>query len=221
MTTQSPFQEAPWYNDRRYSATWYTPDGIDRDRDRIKRSLAVIAGHPFWYLESDLKRIGQMFKYSAGAPLVAKPSDTRMIEAGETAGLLAAFGPVDGPDTSAGHSLLLGRWLSWARPVVRAAQRLIKETSLVFILLGLAISLAVSRRRTFLILIVPAYYFLVQSAVHTEFRYTLPMHYFLFIFAAMMWVVTITLMRDGLRNLVIKARKATDRRNKPAVSFGD
>jgi hypothetical protein len=218
-------QEAAWYNDRRYSATWYTPDGIDRDRARIKRSLAVIAGHPFWYLESDLKRIAQMFKYSADAPLVARSSDTRMIEAGETAGLpgaeTAALNPGDGLDTSAGHSLLLGQRLFWARPIVRAAQRLIKETSLPFIILGLAISLALSRRRTFLVLIVPAYYFFVQSAVHTEFRYTLPMHYFLFIFAAMMWVVTITLTRDGLRNLIIKARKATDRRNKPAVSFGD
>jgi hypothetical protein len=37
--------------------------------------------------------------------------------------------------------------------------------------------------------IVPLYYFLFQSAMHTEFRYTLPMQYFLFVFAAVAWVI--------------------------------
>jgi len=37
--------------------------------------------------------------------------------------------------------------------------------------------------------IVPLYYFLFQSAMHTEFRYTLPMQYFMFVFAATVWVL--------------------------------
>jgi hypothetical protein len=35
-----------------------------------------------------------------------------------------------------------------------------------------------------LLLVVPIYYMCVQSALWTEFRYTLPMYYFLFILAA-------------------------------------
>jgi hypothetical protein len=35
---------------------------------------------------------------------------------------------------------------------------------------------------------VPLYSFIFQSVLHTEFRYTLPMQYFLFVFAAVAWV---------------------------------
>ncbi|HKR00855.1 MAG TPA: hypothetical protein VJT09_09280, partial [Pyrinomonadaceae bacterium] len=35
-----------------------------------------------------------------------------------------------------------------------------------------------------LLLVVPAYYLAVQSALHTEYRYVLAIHYFLFILVA-------------------------------------
>jgi len=44
---------------------------------------------------------------------------------------------------------------------------------------------AARRRRALLVLLaVPAYYLLVQSALHTEYRYILAIHYFLFVMAA-------------------------------------
>ena len=58
-----------------------------------------------------------------------------------------------------------------------------------FILLGIIALAAASRRRAMLISMVPLYYLIFQSAMHTEFRYTLAMHYFLFIFAAVTWVL--------------------------------
>jgi hypothetical protein len=51
------------------------------------------------------------------------------------------------------------------------------------ILLGVSL-LALARRRRALsvLLIVPLYYLCMQSALHTEYRYILAIHYFLFVF---------------------------------------
>ena len=62
---------------------------------------------------------------------------------------------------------------------MRAIQRLTKETALLFILPGIPLLLMVSLRRSLFILMVPAYYLLLQSPMHLEFRYTLPMQYFM------------------------------------------
>ena len=68
-------------------------------------------------------------------------------------------------------------------------QRSAKETALLFIGLGLLAVFLMSPRRGFYIGMVPLYYFLFQSVLHTEFRYTLPLHHFMFVFAAVGWVL--------------------------------
>ncbi len=45
----------------------YYPDGIQRDRARTRRALAIIAQHPFWYAGSVVRRMGAVLKY-AGEP---------------------------------------------------------------------------------------------------------------------------------------------------------
>lgn len=75
------------------------------------------------------------------------------------------------------------------RPVVRSLQRLIKEPMRFFILLGVVVMFLGSWRRALVLAQVPLYYMLFQSFMHTEFRYTLPMQYFLFVFAAVGWVL--------------------------------
>jgi hypothetical protein len=60
---------------------------------------------------------------------------------------------------------------------------------LLFILLGAVALFFLSARRALYIMMVPLYYLLIQSTMHTEFRYTLPMHYFVFVFAAVVWVL--------------------------------
>lgn len=83
-------------------------------------------------------------------------------------------------------------WTRYPRALMRALQKLF----LTAIMLPLAITglilLAKARqwRTLVILLIIPAYYVCVQSATHTEYRYVLAVHYFLFIMsaAALSWI---------------------------------
>jgi hypothetical protein len=77
-------------------------------------------------------------------------------------------------------------WTRYPRLVVNGLQRLfVTAVMLPLALAGLAL-VARERRRTALVILlaVPAYYMCVQSALHTEYRYVLAIHYFLFALAA-------------------------------------
>jgi hypothetical protein len=202
--------EIALYDDPRYGESWASPDGIKRDRDRVRRSLDIIAEHPVWYIGTMVGRMGEMLKDTAHAPLVFRSTDTKLKEAlsisragDQTRRKLDKRNDpqVETIDRSA---LTIGKSISWMRPPARAFQRVTKETGLLFILAGLAILLIGSRRRALVILIVPLYYFLFQSVMHTEFRYTLAMRYFLFVFAAIVWTLLLTLAVTGLRKGVLR-----------------
>ncbi len=77
-------------------------------------------------------------------------------------------------------------WTRHPRLVLRAVQRLfITAVFLPLYLLGAFLLVAAGRWRVLLTLAaVPAYFFCVQSAVHTEYRYVMAIHYFFFILAA-------------------------------------
>lgn len=49
-------QEAEWYRRPDYAETLFGPDGIQRERRRIARGLAVIRSHPAWYAKVVLRR---------------------------------------------------------------------------------------------------------------------------------------------------------------------
>jgi hypothetical protein len=98
-------------------------------------------------------------------------------------------------------SLTFGRAILWTRPVIRALQRLIKEPLSYSILVGTVVLFVACWRRALFLGMVPLYYFLFQSFTHTEFRYTLPMQYFLFVFAAIAWIVVIGWCRTGASSL--------------------
>jgi hypothetical protein len=78
---------------------------------------------------------------------------------------------------------------TWTRPA-RAAVRLLQKLFITAVMLplslaGLFLLIRARRRRALvLLLVVPAYYLAVQSALHTEYRYVLAIHHFLFILAA-------------------------------------
>ncbi|PYT05515.1 MAG: hypothetical protein DMF65_00065, partial [Acidobacteria bacterium] len=77
-------------------------------------------------------------------------------------------------------------WTRAPRLAVRAAQKLfVTALDLPLVLLGL-FTLARTRqtRALAVLLAVPVYYLCAQSALHTEYRYVLAVHYFLFIAAA-------------------------------------
>ncbi len=195
-------QEAVLYGDPRYGTSWASPDGIKRDRDRIRRSRDVILSHPLWFLGAMLGRMGEMFKYSAHAPLVYKECDRAALAENEEARVDEKRGKrKTTADTSA---LEIGKKLCRMRPPVRAFQRSAKETLLPMIFVGMLIVFTLSRRRALFLLIVPIYFLIFQSIVHLEFRYTIPLHYFMFIFAATAWVAIATVIYRGAKSLLEK-----------------
>jgi hypothetical protein len=190
-------QDAEIYGKPRYAGSWSTPDGIMRDRDRVKRSLGIIVRHPVWYSGVMLRRMAGTLKYSAHAPLVYRNSEVNPYE--RTGEVRRAWEPLV---TDGASSLKVGESFSWSRPGVRALQRVTKETMLAFVILGALMMLIASRRRSLFLLMLPIYYWLFQCFMHTEFRYTLPMHYFLFVFAAVVWVLLGVGLLNGLRRIL-------------------
>jgi hypothetical protein len=124
--------------------------------------------------------MADMIKYSAHAPLVFRASDLERRALSQAAETRA---PADR------SALAVGELFSFARPLTRPLQRLTKETMLVFLLIGGFGLLLLDRRKALLMMLTPFYYFLFQSAMHTEFRYALAMHYFLFVLAAAAWLL--------------------------------
>lgn len=190
-------QDAEIYGKPRYAGAWSTPDGIMRDRDRIKRSLSIIIKNPFWYSGVMLKRMAETLKYSAHAPLVYRIKEVNPYE--KTAPIRKGW---EALVTDGSSSLAVGESLFWLRPVVRTLQRITKESMLGFVLIGVAAMLIAGWRRSLFLLMVPIYYWVFQCFMHTEFRYTLPMQYFLFVFAAIIWVLLGVAMWGWLKKVI-------------------
>ena len=146
--------EAEEHGRPEYAASLFSPDGIKRDRERTRRALAVITAHPFWFASVMLRRAGSMLR------LERTP--------------LASVAPVSED------------WARAPRLLLRAAQKLfITALFLPLYLAGLFLLLRARRWRVLAALLaVPLYYLCVQSALHTEYRYVLAVHYFLFVVAA-------------------------------------
>ncbi len=80
-----------------------------------------------------------------------------------------------------------GQWTRVPRALVRGVQKNLFKTDVMrgLIVLGILILIAGRQYRAlWMLLVVPIYYLLLQSALHTEYRYILAIHYFLFIVAA-------------------------------------
>ena len=91
------------------------------------------------------------------------------------------------------------------RAIIRGLQRNLFTTSLMLplVIAGVVLLAFAGRGRTLLILLaVPAYYLLVQSAFHTEYRYILVIHYFLFMMAAVAFYCAAILVSWGARRAV-------------------
>jgi hypothetical protein len=95
-------------------------------------------------------------------------------------------------------------WTRYPRAPLRIAQKLyLTAFILPLVILGAALLARTRKWRVLVILLaVPAYYFCAQSAVHTEYRYVLAVHYFLFMTAAVALYWLGGLLRRGLRKIV-------------------
>jgi 4-amino-4-deoxy-L-arabinose transferase-like glycosyltransferase len=169
-------QEAEAYARPDYAATLFGHDAVARDRARRARAFAVIRAHPLWFASVMARRAASMLRLER-VPLA---SSTPVAE-GRTRPL---------------------------RLTLRAAQRLfITAIFLPLYLLGLLVLARARRTRALAALaVVPLYYLCVQSALHTEYRYVLGVHYFLFIAAA---VTLYHLASAARRAVMFKSRRAS------------
>ena len=95
------------------------------------------------------------------------------------------------------------QWTRVPRFVFRNLQRFyLTAWMLPLTIFGIVVLLRARRRQTVLLLLsVPLYYLIVQSALHTERRYVIAIHYFLSIFAATSLWVSVKLIQRGITTL--------------------
>lgn len=77
-------------------------------------------------------------------------------------------------------------WTRYPRTILRGVQKLfLTAVMLPLAIIGIVLLARAGKSRAMVILlVVPAYFLCVQSATHTEYRYVLAVHYFLFSFSA-------------------------------------
>jgi hypothetical protein len=115
-------------------------------------------------------------------PFVAGDFHSRIVLSNEaSANPFARVGPIALYELGASRFL----WTRYPRFIIHAIQRIfITAVILPLAIIGLLILVFRKQSAALVILsIVPLYFFCVQSAVHTEYRYVLPVDYFLFAFA--------------------------------------
>lgn len=98
-----------------------------------------------------------------------------------------------------------GLWTRFVRPLVRGLQRNLFTTVRMLLLVAVGALLAATARRWYAliaILIVPLYYLTFQSTLHTEYRYTVVIHYFLFVVAAAAICTMVRVFVYGCRRIL-------------------
>ncbi|HET7294861.1 MAG TPA: glycosyltransferase family 39 protein [Vicinamibacteria bacterium] len=198
-------QEARLHGEPRHRRWWASPDGIERDRERIRNSLAVIRENPGWFARTMLARMARMLDYAGESPPVAgrpqatappdrpslAPPSERWNAAGRTRGLE--------PRLSREVSLAPGERLAWLRPAVGLAQSALSASLTGATLLGMLLVGVAAPRRSAFLASVPLSFLLLQSPLHLEYRVTLPMHAVLFLFAASGWLMALSATRHIMR----------------------
>lgn len=146
--------EAETFHRPDYANSLFSPDGVERDRARMARGLAVIRAHPFWFFGVVVRRAASMLR------LERTPLRLDAIESGS--------------------------WQLLFHSPLRMLQKLfITAAFLPLTLLGALILICQRRFQALgILLAVPFYYFCTQSVLHTEYRYVLVIHFFLFVLAA-------------------------------------
>ena len=142
------------------------PDGIRRDKERTRESLAFIRQHPVWYLGVMLGRMWGMLKV-AGDPV--------------------PYTGVSGINVTSAKCLP-EHWqhgvLALGVNVLGMIQSVVRYLFLPLAVFGLYVAARIDWRVTFLMLATILYYLVPGTSAHTEIRYVLPMHGLLIVFAS-------------------------------------
>ena len=105
------------------------------------------------------------------------------------------------------------QWTRYPRAIIGGLQKnLFKTGTMLPLIIAGVILLAVARRGRALVILlaVPAYYICVQSALSTEYRYILGIHYFLFVIAAVTFYCAGALVTHAARLAYSPARSSID-----------
>lgn len=145
----------------------YYPDGIQRDRARTRRALAIIKQHPFWYAGSVVRRMTAVLRF-AGEPNGVYGS----------AGVNVTSKKTLSPERQGGV-------LAFVVNALGMFQSVLRYVLLPLTILGVILALRLDWRTTALIMTTVFYYLVVGSLIHTHIRYGLPMYALLTIFAAL------------------------------------
>ena len=152
-----------WPADMQVELQW--PDGIRRDQERTRESLAFIRQHPVWYLSVMLGRMWGMLKV-AGDPV--------------------PYCGASGINVTS-RKCLPPRWqgglVALGVNVLGMIQSVVRYLFLPVAALGIYFGVRRNWRVSCLLLVTVIYYLVPGSAAHTEIRYVLPMHAVLIVFA--------------------------------------
>jgi hypothetical protein len=112
-------------------------------------------------------------------------------------------------------------WTRHPRALIRGLQKNIfkTDTMRLLIIAGICLLALAGRTRALLMLLaVPAYYLLVQSAFHTEYRYILAIHYFLFVIAAVaLYCIAVAIWQGASRGYGLARRRNAQPSSGPAA----
>jgi hypothetical protein len=153
------------------------PDGIRRDRERTRESIAFIKQHPIWYLGVMAGRMWGMLKV-AGDPVPYTG----------TSGINVTSRKCLAPHWQDGV-------LAFAVNVLGMIQSVTRYLFLPLAAFGIFVAARKDWRLTCLMLVTVLYYLVPGTAAHTEIRYVLPMHGILIVFASVAIVQLIRVIR--------------------------
>jgi 4-amino-4-deoxy-L-arabinose transferase-like glycosyltransferase len=145
----------------------YRPNGVERDRERTRKALRVIAAHPFWYAGVMVRRMWGNLKF-AGAPRPYQGSMGINITSDKT------LGP-----------FWKNSWLAFPVNLLGKIQAVFRYLALPLMIVGLWFGLRSDRVTTCLLLVTILYYLVIGSTMHMEIRYGLPMQSLFLVFAGL------------------------------------
>jgi 4-amino-4-deoxy-L-arabinose transferase-like glycosyltransferase len=163
-----------------YYGFLYAPDGVERDRARMRAALAVVGENPFWYAASVAHR-GISTLRMERVPAIAPDRDEH-----ETTSPILYY---------------------LNRPLRLMQSTFVTAVFLPLALIGFVLVVFDrERRRTLIILgIVPLYYATVQALIHTEYRYVLATPHMIMIFSA----VTLSFFIGKIGGWIMKDQTST------------
>lgn len=159
----------------------YWPNGVERDRERMRKAMNVIVSHPFWYAGVMAKRMIGHLKYF-GSPSPIYGSSGFNITPSKSLPPTWQYLPLTVSVTA----------LGWVQSVMRFFL-------LPLMLLGIVLGFRENARITLVILATVFYYLVVGTFMHSEIRYSLPMQAVMFVFAGIATIWMINLSRQFLQ----------------------